>query len=60
MARLFINCHEAHALLSHRCDGPLRPHKRLLLRVHLMGCDACSIVARQFAFLSRAMRRLGT
>ena len=60
MARVFINCREAHALLSHRCDSPLPLFKRVLLRVHLLGCDACSIVARQLAFLSRAVRRLGT
>jgi hypothetical protein len=59
MARVFINCREAHALLSGRCDGVLGWRQRLLLRVHLAGCDACSIVGRNLFQLSRAVRRLG-
>jgi hypothetical protein len=31
---------------------------RLRLRLHLTACDWCSRVARQFRFLSDAMRRL--
>ena len=59
MASVFINCRQAHALLSGACDGSLGWRQRLVLRIHLMGCDACSIVQRNFAFLARAVRGLG-
>ena len=58
MARLIINCREAHWLLSRQRDIPLRWTERLALRIHLRFCDWCSIVQRNFAFLSRAARRL--
>jgi len=58
MARIFINCRQAHRLLSGQCDGTLDWRQRAALRLHLLGCDACSIVQRNFAFLSRAVRRL--
>jgi hypothetical protein len=57
MTSLFINCREAHALLSEHCDGKLGLRRHLALRVHLFGCGACSIVSRNLALLSRAMRR---
>jgi hypothetical protein len=55
---LLINCRQAHALLSERCDGALNWRQRLLLRIHLLGCDACGMVGRNFALLSRALRSL--
>lgn len=56
MARIFINCRQAHALLSGECDHALGWRQRLVLRLHLARCDTCSIVRRNFAFLSRAVR----
>jgi len=58
MAKIFINCRQAHALLSGECDHVLGWRQRLLLRLHLAGCDTCSMVRRNFAFLSRAVRQL--
>lgn len=58
MARLFINCRQAHWLLSRERDAPLRWSERLALGLHLRVCDWCSIVRRNFAFLSQAARRL--
>ncbi|SPE20037.1 conserved hypothetical protein [Burkholderiales bacterium] len=58
MAKLFINCRQAHWLLSQQCDTRLRWYERLALRIHLRACDWCSIVARNFAYLSRAARHL--
>jgi len=58
MARIFINCRQAHGLLSGQCDRALSWRQRAVLRLHLLGCDSCSIVQRNFALLSRAARRL--
>jgi hypothetical protein len=57
LASLFINCRDAHALLSERCDGALGWRRHLALRVHLLGCSACGIVSRNLALVSRAMQR---
>lgn len=58
MARLFINCRQAHWLLSRQRDAKLRWYERAALRLHLRACDWCRIVERNFAFLSRAVRHL--
>jgi hypothetical protein len=58
MARIRIDCRQAHWLLSQRRDGPLRLSERLALWVHLRYCDVCTTVARQFRLLSEAVRRL--
>lgn len=58
MARVIIDCREAHRLLSLQRDTRLRPWQRLALWLHLRVCDWCSIVERNIAFLSRAARRL--
>jgi hypothetical protein len=58
MASVFITCRQAHALLSGHCDGALNWRQRLVLRLHLAGCDACGIVGRNLALLSRAVRRI--
>jgi hypothetical protein len=54
-----ITCRQAHILLSQRQDHGLFLLDRLRLRLHLTACDWCSRVARQFRFLSEAVRRLG-
>jgi hypothetical protein len=58
MVSPFINCRQAHSLLSAERDRALNWRQRTVLRLHLLGCDACSMVRRNFTFLSRAVRRL--
>ncbi len=53
-----ITCQHASRLLSQREDEPLPLGKRVRLRLHLMICDACTNVSRQFAALRLAMQRL--
>ena len=55
-----LNCKEATHLASERLDRRLGFGERLLLRLHLMVCDGCSRVARQFAFMRKAVRQLGS
>ena len=55
---LRISCQQASRLLSQHQDEPLPFSKRLRLRLHLMYCDACTNVSRQFAALRLAMRSL--
>ena len=54
-----ISCQHASRLLSQREDDPLPLRQRIRLRMHLMICDACTNVSRQFAALRMAMQRLG-
>lgn len=56
---LKLTCREAQVLLSARLDRPLRPAEALRLRLHLTVCDWCARIARHFAFLSQAVRRIG-
>jgi predicted anti-sigma-YlaC factor YlaD len=53
-----ISCRQAQVLLSERQDGVLPLLDRARLRIHLKACEWCSRVARQFRFLSDAVRRL--
>lgn len=55
---LRISCQQASRLLSQHQDEPLPLGKRLRLRLHLMYCDACANVSRQFQTLRLAMRKL--
>ena len=52
-----ISCQQASRLLSQSQDDTLPFGKRLRLRLHLMYCDACTNVSRQFAALRLAMLR---
>jgi len=52
-----ISCQQASRLLSQSQDDTLPFGKRLRLRLHLMYCDACTNVSRQFATLRLAMSR---
>ena len=54
---LRISCQQASRLLSQRQDLPLPWRQRLKLRLHLLVCNACHNVARQFEALRLAMRR---
>ena len=56
MARL-LNCKEASRLISQQLDRPLPLYQRVLLRLHLGFCDACTNFQAQVAYLRSAMRR---
>jgi len=53
-----ISCQHASRLLSQQQDEPLALGKRLRLRLHLLYCDACTNVSRQFTALRLALQRL--
>jgi hypothetical protein len=53
-----LSCQQASRLLSQHQDEPLSFAQRARLRLHLMYCDACTNVSRQFAALRLAIRRL--
>ncbi len=55
---VMITCQHASRLLSQQQDEPLPLGKRLRLRLHLMICDACTNVSRQFAALRMAMHTI--
>ncbi len=52
-----ISCQDASRLVSRREDGPLTAWQRLVLRLHLSVCAACSRFERQVRFLRSAMHR---
>lgn len=52
-----ISCQQASRLISQRQDEALPFGKRARLRLHLLYCDACTNVSRQFETLRLAMRR---
>jgi Putative zinc-finger len=53
-----LTCQQASRLLSQQLEEPLPFGKRLMLRLHLAYCDACTNVSRQFRTLRMAMRSL--
>jgi hypothetical protein len=53
-----LSCQHASRLLSQREDEPLPLGQRLKLGMHLLVCDACTNVARQFAALRMALRQI--
>ncbi len=55
---VMISCRRASVLLSRREDMPLRRADALKLKLHLTLCGMCRNVARQFAAIRLAMRRL--
>ncbi len=52
-----ISCKDASRLVSQREDAPLSAWHRLVLRLHLSVCAACTRFERQVAFLRTAMQR---
>jgi hypothetical protein len=54
---LRLSCQQASRLLSQSQDESLPFGKRVKLRLHLLYCDACTNVSRQFATLRLAMQR---
>ena len=55
---VMISCRQASLLLSKREDLPLGRMERLKLRLHLAICRYCRNVARQFASIRLAMKKL--
>ncbi|WP_240724755.1 zf-HC2 domain-containing protein [Onishia niordana] len=47
-------CREVTKLMSKRLDAPLSLKERLVLRVHLSMCHACSECDKQFQLLHQA------
>ena len=54
-----LTCREATSLASQGLARRLGVLERISLRLHLMVCDGCSRVARQVAFMRKAVRQLG-
>ena len=54
---LRLTCQQASRLLSQQQDDPLPFGKRMRLRLHLMYCDACTNVSRQFDTLRLGLLR---
>ena len=54
---LRLSCQQASRLLSQRQEEALPFGKRVRLRLHLMYCDACTNVSRQFETLRLALQR---
>jgi hypothetical protein len=52
-----LTCREASRLISQQQDRSIPWQHRLLLRFHLMWCEACRRYVRQTRFLREAMRR---
>ncbi len=55
---MMITCRQASVLLSKREDMPLGRLDAMKLKLHLALCKYCRNVARQFAGIRLAMRRL--
>ncbi len=51
-----ISCQQASRLLSQSQDEALPFARRLRLRLHLVYCDACRTVSRQFDSVRLALR----
>ena len=52
-----ISCKEASRLVSRREEAPLSFGQRILLRLHLSICIACTRFERQVHFLRTAMQK---
>ncbi|HXD06815.1 MAG TPA: zf-HC2 domain-containing protein [Burkholderiaceae bacterium] len=52
-----LKCQEAARLITAQSDRSLGPRERIVLRLHLMACDACPKFQRQVRLISEAMAR---
>lgn len=57
--KLEVDCKEMSRLISEGHDQTLPQAEQARMRLHFAICSACRNVDEQFAFLRRAMRRLG-
>ena len=53
-----LDCRQASHLISQSMETKLRLRQRLVLRLHLMMCDACTQFSRQLVVLRSALGRL--
>ncbi len=53
-----LSCKEVSLLLSKACDQELPWRTRLAVRLHLLYCQGCARLERQFRFLRAAASRL--
>jgi len=56
--RFKLTCKETHRLISEGLDRDLSIYERLLMRLHLTVCDACTNFDGQMALMRKAMRNL--
>ncbi len=56
--RFKLSCKETHRLVSEGLDRDLSIYERLLMRMHLTVCDACTNFNGQMALLRKAMHNL--
>ena len=56
--RFKLTCKETHRLISEGLDRDLSIYDRLLMRLHLTVCDACTNFDGQMALMRKAMRNL--
>ena len=56
--KLTYTCKEVSRLLSESQDQDLPASERARLRLHLVMCETCHAVEKQFSFLRQAMQRL--
>jgi hypothetical protein len=52
-----ISCKDASRLVSRREEAALSPWHRLVLRLHLSVCAACTRFERHISFLRNAMQK---
>ena len=52
-----ISCKDASRLMSRQEDAALPGWQRMVLRLHVSVCDACSRFERQLGFLRTAMQK---
>ena len=52
-----ISCKDASRLVSRREDAALGLGQRILLRLHLSACEACTRLQQQLHFLRTAMQK---
>ena len=50
-----ISCEDASRLVSRREEAPFSSWQRLVLRLHLSVCEACTRFEKQIAFLREAI-----
>ena len=53
-----LDCKEVSRLISAGLDAEMPQEERVRLRLHLVLCQACRNVERQFSFLRRATRSM--
>jgi hypothetical protein len=56
MGLIRLTCKQASRLQSQAMDRRLTLVESLALRMHMVACDACTNVAKQLAFIRRALR----